>query len=199
MIDILTHMKKLILGSSSPARKTLLERLQIPFTVIAPEVEETQLANELGADMAQRLAIAKAQAVAKKINEGLIIGCDQVICLGEEIFGKPGNFDEAVTQLTTMSGKQVISWTGLCLLNAASKRLQIAVVRYDVYLRQLSLSMIEHYLKREQPFQCAGSIRAEGLGVALFERLAGDDYSALIGLPLIKLITFLENEQVSVV
>lgn len=192
-------MKTLILASTSPARKALLERLQIPFQVIPPNVEEIQLPGESGFEMAKRLAQVKAQAVADKVKAGLIIGCDQVICLDNEIFGKPGIHDQAVAQLTKMSGKQVTSWTGLCLINAATGNKQITVERYDVYLRNFTPEIIEKYLQKEQPYQCAGSIRAEGLGVVLFEKLAGDDYSALIGLPLIKLIKFLEHEGMRII
>jgi len=186
-------MTPLILGSTSPARKELLSRLSLPFTVEAPDIEEKRLANESAYDMAKRLAIAKAQAVAQRISKGLIIGCDQVICLDEEIFGKPGDHQQAVKQLTQMSGKQVTSWSALCLLNASTQQIQISVERYDVYLRALSTTMIENYLHLEKPYQCAGSIRAEGLGIALCERLVGDDFSALIGLPLMRLVGFLEN------
>ncbi len=189
---------EIILGSTSPARKELLTRLHIPFRVVRPEVEEVQLPGESAHDMALRLAIAKAQAVSKKVTEGLIIGCDQVICLGEEIFGKPGNHQQAVKQLTKMSGQQIISLTALCLLNTATQQMQTTVERYDVYFRTLSPTMIENYLRKDQPYQCAGSIRAEGLGIVLFERLAGDDLTALIGLPLIKLVRFLENESVQI-
>lgn len=185
---------QLILGSTSPARKKLLERLQIPFQVIAPEVEELQLPNEAAIDMACRLAIAKAQAVAKKVSDGLIIGCDQVICLDNKIFGKPKDHQDAVSQLSQSSGKHVISWTALCLLNATTQRMQITVERYDVYFRPLTPQMIENYLQADQPYHCAGSIKAESLGVVLFDRFAGDDPTALIGLPLIKLVRFLENE-----
>lgn len=190
-------MKTIILGSTSPARKQLLERLQIPFQVVPPEVDEVALPGESGYEMAKRLALVKAQAVAAKVKEeGLIIACDQVICLGDKIFGKPGTHEQAVKQLLQMSGQQVTSWTALYVLNATTQSLQSSVERYDVFLRPLTLEQIERYLVREQPYQCAGSIRAEGLGVILFERLQGDDYSSLIGLPLIKLVGFLENEGV---
>jgi septum formation protein len=192
-------MVKLILGSTSTPRKILLHRLLIPFTIEPPEVAENQLPQESGYALAKRLAIAKASAVASRVDEGLIIGCDQVICLGEEIFGKPGNHEHAIKQLTKMSGKQVTSWSALCLLNAATQHMQVCVERYDVYLRTLSPDMIERYLQLEKPYQCAGSIRAEGLGVVLFERLSGEDFSSLIGLPLIQLVRFLENEGVAVV
>jgi len=191
-------MPSLILGSTSPARKELLKRLRIPFQVIAPEVEEKQLPGESATDMAMRLAIAKAQAVAQRITEGVIIGCDQVITLNGEIFGKPGDHQHAVEQLTKMSGQQVISLTAMCLLNVQTKKLQTTIERYDVYFRSLSPALIEQYLIADQPYQCAGSIKAESLGAVLFERLAGDDPSALTGLPLIKLVRFLENEGIHV-
>lgn len=192
-------MKTIILASTSPARKELLNRLRFPFQIIAPGIEENQLPGEAGFEMAKRLAIAKAQAVSAQVSNGLVIACDQVICLGHEIFGKPGDHQQAVKQLKKMSGKQVTSWTGLCVLDANSQREQITVERYDVFLRQLSDQLIENYLQKDQPYQCAGSIRAEGLGVVLFDSLAGDDFSALIGLPLIKLVQFLENEGITIV
>lgn len=190
---------KLILGSTSPARKELLARLRIPFDIVAPNIEEIRLKGELPYDMALRLAIAKAQAVGKDIATSLIIGCDQVLYMGDEIFGKPGNHQQAVNQLTKMGGQKVISLTGLCLLNTATQQMQTTVERYEVYFRQLSAEMIENYLRLDQPYHCAGSIRAEGLGIVLFERLAGDDLTALIGLPLIKLIKFLENDNFSII
>lgn len=190
---------KLILGSTSPARKELLARLRIPFDIVAPNIEEIRLKGEAPYDMALRLAIAKAQAVGKDIATSLIIGCDQVLYMGDEIFGKPGNHQQAVNQLTKMGGQKVISLTGLCLLNTATQQMQTTVERYEVYFRQLSAEMIENYLRLDQPYHCAGSIRAEGLGIVLFERLAGDDLTALIGLPLIKLIKFLENDNFSII
>jgi len=189
----------LVLGSTSPARKELLKRLPLAFTVIAPNVEEKQLPHESAYDMAARLAVVKAKAVAERAPGSLIIGCDQVICLEDEIFGKPHDHATAVAQLTKMSGKQVISWTALCLLNARTQQLQLTVERYDVYFRPLTANMIENYLRQDQPYECAGSIKAENLGVALFERMAGEDPSALLGLPLIKLVRFLENEGVLVI
>lgn len=186
---------KLILGSTSPARKELLSRLLIPFDIEAPDVDENHLPGESPHAMSKRLAIAKVNAVAKRIGgEALIIACDQVIALGEKIFGKPLDHQDAVAQLTQMSGQQVTAWTGFCLLNTATQNLQVSVERYDVYLRSLSTTMIENYLLREKPYHCAGSIRAEGLGVVLFDRLVGEDFSSLIGLPLIRLVQFLENE-----
>lgn len=193
-------MKNLILGSTSPARKELLTRLHLPFSVIAPNIEENLHPNESAYDMAKRLAVAKAHAVATQVTEGLIISCDQVLCLDTgEIFGKPGDHLRAIAQLKKMSGQQVISWTGLCLMNATNQQIQVTVERFDIYFRPLTTAMIENYLQMDQPYACAGSIRAEGLGIVLFERLAGDDVTALIGLPLIKLVRFLENEGVRIV
>lgn len=191
-------MQPLVLASTSPARKQLLEKLQIPFTIIPPNVDETILPVESALQLTARLAKTKAQAVAKQFKQGLIIGCDQVITLDQEIFGKPGNHQQAVIQLNKMSGKRVTSWTGLCLLNAETQRLQLTVEQYYVHLRPLTAEMIEQYLQRDQPYQCAGSIKAEGVAAVLFERFAGDDFSALLGLPLIKLAHFLENENFNI-
>lgn len=187
-------MQSLILASTSPARKQLLERLQVPFTIVPPQVDETPLPNESAYELTARLAKAKAEAVAQQFGEGLIIGCDQVITLDQEIFGKPGNHQQAVIQLNKMSGKSVTSWTGLCLLNAKTKKQQLTVENYYVYFRSFTTEMIEQYLQRDKPYQCAGSIKAEGIAVALFERFEGADPAALLGLPLIKLVRFLESE-----
>jgi septum formation protein len=191
-------MPPLILASTSPARKQLLERLQVPFTIMPPHVDETSLPNESAYQLTARLAKAKAEAIAKQVGEGLIIGCDQVITLDEEIFGKPGGHQQAVSQLKKMSGKRVISWSGLCLLNAKTQQLQLTVEQYYVYFRPLTTETIEQYLQRDKPYQCAGSIKAEGIAAALFERFEGDDPAALLGLPLIKLARFLENENFNI-
>lgn len=192
-------IKQLILSSSSPARKLLLERLQIPFTSFKPDVDETALPDELPIELVTRLAKAKAEVGARHFSNALVIGCDQVLTLDNEIFGKPKNYADAVSQLTKASGKQVISYTGLCLLNSFNKHLQIAVVRFDVIYRELNEDLIRRYLERDQPLHCAGSIKAESLGVALFERMQGDDPTALIGLPLIRLVRMLENEGVEII
>jgi septum formation protein len=190
--------RRLILASTSPFRRELLSRLQLPFTVQAPAVDETCQVGEDPVDLVRRLAVAKAQAVATQAREALVIGSDQVAVLAGAVLGKPGNHERAVAQLTAVSCRTVIFQTGLALVDAGSGRVQQAVVTCSVAFRTLSAAQIEHYLRREQPYQCAGSFKSEGLGIALFERLEGHDPTSLIGLPLIRLIRMLEAEGISV-
>lgn len=190
---------KLILASSSPFRRELLARLQIPFQVEAPDVDESPRTGERPEALVERLAIAKARAVAERNPRGLVIGSDQVAVHAGRIVGKPGNHERAREQLREASGTAVTLYTGLALINADSGRVQSEVVTYRVVFRHLTDTQIENYLKREQPYNCAGSVKSEGLGVALLERFEGDDPAALIGLPLIRLVRMLENEGVTVV
>lgn len=183
----------LILGSSSPARKGLLTQLKVPFTVDIPDVDETPLASEQPFDLVKRLAEAKATRVAERHPSSLIIGCDQVGVLENVILGKPLSFENAVKQLHFKSGKMVRFFTAICLLDTRNGTQQSAVEIYDVYMRHLSEEIIKNYLKKEKPYHCAGSIQVEGLGIALIDKLQGDDYTALIGLPLIRLTQMLEN------
>ncbi|MEJ2346925.1 MAG: Maf family nucleotide pyrophosphatase [Gammaproteobacteria bacterium] len=187
----------LILGSTSPYRRELLERLGLAFETDAPDVDETRLAGESPQALV-RLSEAKARAVAARHPGALVIGSDQVAVLDGEIMGKPGDHGAAVRQLERASGCTVTFYTGLCLLNAASGGVQLEVVPFQVVFRALSAEQIERYLRREQPYNCAGSFKSEGLGIALFERMEGDDPSALMGLPLIRLTRMLEREGVSV-
>ena len=189
---------KIVLGSTSPFRKTLLERLHIDFDCDSPDIDETPLANESVEDMVVRLAVAKAQAIAAKYEDTLIIGSDQSAILNGEILSKPGNFDNAFKQLSRASGQQITFQTGLCLLNTETGNIQSACVPYTVVFKELTPSMIENYLRKEEPYNCAGSFKSEGLGIALFERFEGDDPNALIGLPLIQLVNFLNNEGFSI-
>jgi septum formation protein len=184
----------LVLASTSPYRKALLEKLQLPFATVAPAIDEASLAGESPEQLVARLAEAKAKAAANTFTQALIIGSDQVAVVEGKIVGKPGSHDDAVAQLKRASGKRVIFLTGLCVYNVASQRSQVEVVPFSVVFRQLTETQIEHYLHREQPYNCAGSFKSEGLGIALFERLEGDDPNTLIGLPLIRLIRMLENE-----
>ena len=192
-------MARLILASSSPFRRELLSRLMIPFEVVAPEVDETAHPGELPQALVERLAIAKAQAVVSKYPEALIIGSDQVAVHAGEIVGKPHTHERAVEQLRTASGKTVTLYTGLALLNSATGRVQSEVVPYRVLFRLLSEAQIENYLRKEQPYHCAGSVKSEGLGVALLERFEGEDPATLIGLPLIRLIRMLEQEGLTII
>ncbi len=189
---------KLILASSSPFRRELLARLMIPFEVVAPDVDETPRPGELPQALVERLAIAKAQAVAARHPRALVIGSDQVAVHNGEIVGKPLTHERAVAQLKTASGRTVTLYTGLALVNSASGRVQSEVVPYRVLFRPLTEAQIETYLRKEQPYHCAGSVKAEGLGVALLERFEGEDPATLIGLPLIRLIRMLEHEGLTV-
>ena len=189
---------KLILASTSPYRKALLERLQVDFVCDSPDIDESPLAGESVQDMVVRLAKFKAEAVAGKYPDALIIGSDQCAVLDGEILTKSGDFENAVKQLQKASGKRIVFQTGLCLLNTQSGNAQTVCVPYTVVFKPLIQKMIEHYLKKEQPYNCAGSFKSEGLGIALFEKFEGEDPNALIGLPMIKLIEMLENEGFSV-
>jgi len=184
----------IVLASSSPFRKTLLERLMIPFDTVNPDIDETPIVGESPIELVERLAIEKAKAVASVTSNSLIIGSDQVAMHGDEIVGKPHTHERAVEQLRAASGKQIELYTGLALINSKSKAVQSEVVPFTVHFKQLSEQVIESYLRKEEPYNCAGSVRSEGLGVALLERFEGDDPNALIGLPLIRLVRMLERE-----
>lgn len=198
MTTALTDGRELILASTSVFRRELLAKLGLPFTAVAPQVDETPQDRETAPDLAHRLALAKARAVAQQHPNALVIGSDQVALLDNAIVSKSGSHDRAVAQLQRASGKSMIFYTGLALIDSDSKREQIAVIPFSVHFRHLSESQIETYLQREQPYQCAGSFKAEALGIALFERLEGDDPNSLIGLPLIKLCDMLAAENIAV-
>ena len=185
---------KLILASSSPYRRELLQRLGIPFEVVAPEIDETPTPDETPQALVERLAIAKARTVAGQRLNALVIGSDQVAVYNGKIVGKPLTHDRAVEQLRMASGMTVTLYTGLALIHSASGRIQSEVVPFRVAFRALSDIQIENYLRKEQPYHCAGSVKSEGLGIALIERFEGDDPNALIGLPLIRLVRMLERE-----
>lgn len=190
---------KLILASSSPYRRELLERLQIPFDVTAPEIDETPKDNESPQALVERLSVLKAQVVANNQKGSLVIGSDQVAVHDNKIVGKPRDHDHAVEQLREASGKNITLYTGLALINSDSGHVQSEVVPYSVVFRDLSEDQIERYLRKEQPYKCAGSVKSEGLGIALLERFEGEDPNTLIGLPLIRLIHMLENEGLAVI
>jgi len=191
-----TNYPPLILGSSSVYRCELLQRLQIPFETASPAVDEFALPGEAPGTTALRLAKEKAHAVAKLFPDALIITADQVAALGEIQLGKPLSHENAVQQLRLMRGREVIFHSALCLFNSRTTRLQARVIPCSVKYRELSDSQIEHYLAKEQPYHCAGSAKAEGLGIALIERITGEDPNALIGLPLIALVEMLMEEEV---
>ncbi len=190
--------RPLILASTSPFRRDLLARLGLPFTVQAPDVDETPQDGEDASALVARLATRKARAVARQHPEALIVGSDQAAVLDGEIIGKPGAHERAAAQLRRASGRTLTFYTGLCLLDSRSDRQQVAVEPFRVVFRTLTESRIESYLCREQPYHCAGSFKSEGLGIALFERLEGDDPTSLIGLPLIRLTRMLEAAGVEV-
>lgn len=178
--------RTVVLGSTSRYRRELLERLGLPFDVAAPEVDETPLPDEAPAALAQRLALAKARAVAARFPEAVVIGSDQVADLAGEPLGKPGTHERAVQQLRRMRGQTVVFQTALAVVCRASgfERQDIAPV--NVVFRALDDDEIERYLRAEQPYDCAGSAKSEGLGIALLERIDSDDPTALVGLPLIR-------------
>ncbi len=188
----------LILASSSVYRRELLQKLQIPFSAISPKMDETPLAGEKPHETALRLAQEKAKKIGAEHPHALVIGCDQVATLDGEQLGKPGNHKNATEQLKKMRGREVTFYSALCLYNAATGNMQAENVPYLVWFRQLTDAQIENYLNKEQPYQCAGSAKSEGLGVALIERMLGEDPNALIGLPLIKLVSMLKNEDIHV-
>lgn len=193
------NSQPLVLASTSIYRSQLLSTLQIPFQTAAPDVDETPLPGESAEQTSWRLAQIKAQVVAKRFPNALIIGSDQVALLEGQQIGKPLNHDNAVRQLRAMRGKTVSFYTALSLLNAASNEMQTDVAVTKVTFRDLSNDEIERYLKKEQPYHCAGSAKTEGLGIALISRIQGDDPNALIGLPLILLVGMLEKQGVRVV
>jgi septum formation protein len=190
---------ELILASSSIYRQELLGRLKLPFAVESPEVDETPLPDERPEQTALRLAQAKARKVAASHPQALVIGCDQVATLDGTQIGKPLTHDNAVRQLQTMRGRSVTFHSALCLFNTATGNMQAEVVPYEVHFRSCSDEQIENYLLKEQPYHCTGSAKSEGLGIALIEWMRGDDPNALIGLPLIALISMLRNEGVTVI
>ena len=185
--------KKLILGSSSPYRKALLERLRIPFECHSPNIDESPLTQESAVDLVKRLSIAKAYAVNlerqqnKQNPDALIITSDQVAVLNGQILGKPHTEQNAINQLSSFSGKSVSFLTGLCVFNQQDQSYQYTLNEYHVHFRVLTTKEITQYVSLEQPLDCAGSFKCEGLGVCLFEKMEGDDPNSLIGLPLISL------------
>ena len=186
----------IVLASSSPYRRELLSRLGIPFDTLAPGVDESPMDGEAPRTMVARLARLKARSVASLRPRALIVGSDQVAVLDNRIMGKPGSHDANVRQLRLAGGRRVRFLTGIALLNAASGEMQCEVVEYGVHFRSLDETQAEAYVRAEKPYECAGGFRAEGLGVALFQRMEGEDPSALIGLPLIALVSMLRREGV---
>ncbi len=191
-------MKTLVLGSTSPFRKSILEKLNLAFECAKPNIDETALTNETPQALVERLAIEKAKAVAKEFPNALIIGSDQVAVCDGEILGKPHNFENGVKQLSKFSDKKITFYTGLCVYDSFSDKAISLIEPFIVHFNLLSKTDIESYLKAEQPYNCAGSFKSEGLGICLFKKLEGDDPNALIGLPLIKLIELLKQHGLDV-
>ncbi len=181
-----TPSRALILGSTSRYRQELLSRLGIPFNTDSPNVDETPQTGERPADRARRLALAKAREVAQRHPQAVVIGSDQVADLHGEPLGKPGTHERAVTQLRRMRGQTVVFQTAVAVVCQASGYEQVDLAPVSVVFRDLGDAEIEHYLRTEQPYDCAGSAKSEGLGIALLERIDNDDPTALVGLPLIR-------------
>ncbi len=185
----------LILASSSPSRKMILNKLGTSYQAISPDIDEQVLPNEAAEAHVLRLAKEKALKVADTVTSpSLIIGCDSVCILNGEIMSKPENHPTAVAQLQASSGKIVYFYSGLALYNTKTQHLQQNVIRTEVHFKTLSAELIEAYLQKDQPYQCAGSIKAEGFGIILIDKMIADDPNSLVGLPLIELIRMLEQE-----
>ena len=189
----------LILASTSSYRKALLNRLHLPFVTFAPEVDETPLVGESAPQLVSRLSKLKAEAAQKYYPRALVIGSDQVAVVGHRFLGKPENHEQAVEQLSALSGQQVDFLTGLCLLNTATSRVQLDIVQFSVVFRHLKKAQIENYLLKDKPYNCSGSFKSEGLGISLLKKMLGDDPTALMGLPLIRLVNMLETESFYVI
>lgn len=185
--------RPLILASSSPFRRELLQRLGLPFQCISPDVDESPLVDESPQQLVERLALSKANAISEKHPQAVVIGSDQVALHGDKIVGKPGSHAQAVEQLREASGNAVTLYTGLAVVCLETRQQLSGVIPFTVVFRELSDEQIENYLLKDQPYNCAGAVKAESLGVALFERFEGDDPNALIGLPLIRLVRMLES------
>jgi MAF protein len=198
-VSKITPLPELVLASSSPFRCALLRQLGLPFRVVKPGVDEAHQSGEDAQSLVQRLSVAKAQAGAQHAPGALSIGSDQVAVHGDRIVGKPADRAAAIAQLLDASEREVLLQTGVALFNSATGNLQSDCVSFRVRFKPLTQDLIERYLDAEQPYDCCGSLRADGLGIALLESLSGDDPSALLGLPLIRLVAMLELEGVAVI
>lgn len=190
--------RTLVLASTSPFRRELLQRLGVTFETLAPDVDETRRQGETPEALVLRLSEAKARAGASQYPDALIIGSDQVAVCGDEVLGKPGNHAAACVQLRRLAGQRVSFLTGLCLYDAASDTVLVDLIPYQVVFRRLTDQQIDRYLKIEQPYNCAGSFKSEGLGISLFESMHGEDPNALIGLPLIRLTSWLNTSGINI-
>lgn len=194
----MTKTREIVLASSSAYRKSLIARLGLDCSAIAPDIDESALPREKPADTALRLAQAKAQRVARDRPGAVIIGSDQVAACGDAVMGKPGSHETAVAQLQAMSGQTVVFHTALCVLDAATGNAQTAIAPTTVRFRELDRAQIERYLGIDRPYDCAGSAKIESLGIALVEKVESEDPSALIGLPLIALVSMLRRIGIAV-
>ena len=193
-----TPQRTLVLASTSPFRNALLQRLGLVFETLSPQVDEAALQGEPAETMVKRLSEAKARAGAKQYPNALIIGSDQVAVCDGDVLGKPGNHENARRQLARLAGHRVSFLTGLCLYDASTDTTRLDLVPYHVTFRGLTGQQIERYLRAEQPYNCAGSFKSEGLGISLFESMQGEDPNALIGLPLIRLVSWLNEAGIAV-
>ena len=191
-------MLPLLLASSSVYRRDLLSRLRLPFTCSSPDINESHQIGESAIDLVKRLSLEKAQALTSSHPKHLIIGSDQVAVLDGKIIGKPHTFDKARQQLLNASGASVSFLTGLTLLNSQTGHYQTDCIPFTVHMRNLTPELVERYLLAEEPYDCAGSFKAEGLGVSLFQRTEGEDATSLVGLPLIRLVDMLIAEGVAI-
>ncbi|KQN42794.1 septum formation inhibitor Maf [Serratia sp. Leaf50] len=189
--------KKILLASTSAYRRAILEKTTLNFSCAAPDIDESAFDGESPVELVKRLSAQKARALAKNHPGHLIIGSDQVCVIDEKILGKPHTFDNACRQLGMASGKQVRFYTGLCLLDSDSGEAQVLCETFDVHFRTLLAQEIAGYVKLEQPYDCAGSFKCEGLGISLFEKLEGRDPNTLIGLPLIALLALLREHGIN--
>jgi len=190
---------KLVLASSSPFRKALLEKLHLSFETDSPDIDETPLNDETIENMVMRLSEGKARALANRHPNALIIGSDQSAALNGKVLHKPGNYEVAFEQLKAASGQSITFYTGLCLHNSSNGQSETICEPFVVTFRKLTDSEIENYLKREEPYNCAGSFKSEALGISLFESMRGDDPNTLIGLPLIQLCRMLKANGLAVI
>ncbi len=191
-------MRTLVLASTSIFRQALLKKFNLSFVCAKPDVDETPSVNESPQALVERLAIAKAKKVASQYSDALIIGSDQVAYFNDQILGKPHNFDNAFAQLSSFSGQCITFYTGLCVYDSKTAKVISLVEPFNVHFKQLTSAEIRNYLHAEQPYQCAGSFKSEGLGICLFHKLEGDDPNSLIGLPLIKLNGLLKQHNLDV-
>lgn len=192
------NITPLVLTSGSTYRQTLLKKLQLPFEIFIPNIDESPLNGESPSELVQRLSYEKAISGADAFPGALFIGSDQVCVIDEKITGKPHTRENAIKQLMAASGKKVTFYTGLTLFNSKTGRADTQMEIFNVHFRDLSAKEIQHYIDKEAPFDCAGSFKCEGLGIALFRRLEGRDPNALVGLPLILLCEMLRAENVSI-